>query len=403
MNQTMTTRDLSLQALWFIVFITVSVFIHPALTYAVQTRQEYEIQQIDITADQIAFKRNSIRKEIRQQTLFAQKAEIWFSKLNQINAQIRKAKANKNEFASFNSNQISNTLHRLQNERTNILKLGGGINLNGHTFNSMQQLKNAYNNPTYKNQLEKEYRDLSQQLNQLEDKRNELSQNLTAKQQQDLNWNKTQLHILKEDLRDLTFIANNPTIWCIKGFWLNVDYPPYVTRKMAMEKITNLYLQEINTPPKKPFNRQELADRIKAVQNESNKTKEYIRNTVIPEKQQKLAALEQLIQEAETPGVDISGCWVIYISDHNYPVVNIRKNSNGYSGFITNVGILDYVRKGERLFAVQQINKTVFEGLEYSYDVRGKKTTTRLQLIADKNGNRIHYRGDDVLEMGRCQ
>ena len=181
--------------------------------------------------------------------------------------------------------------------------------------------------------------------------------------------------------------------------------PPYITRKMAMQAISNNYLYEIETTPGEKFSRKELARRIASVRDQSAQIKQVIREQIVPQKQQELAELQLKIAketEAQNRNYDISGCWVVFLSQKGNPVINISHQGDGYNAVITSSGVLADLRPGHLLFTVKPVSNATFEGFEYSTDSNGNPTTTPLQLLLGKSGYRMHYRSDDVLSLGRC-
>lgn len=163
------------------------------------------------------------------------------------------------------------------------------------------------------------------------------------------------------------------------------------------------YIAELETTPGKKFNSKELERRILYLRDQSNQIKENMRTKIIPEMRRKIEELRSKVNEEASRSSDISGCWVIFVSDHDNPVVNITKDwKGGYSAYITKVGVLDHIGQGHLAFSVLPVNKTVFDGLEYGTDVNGNGTTLKLRLVLSKDGNRMDYRSDDILTMGRC-
>jgi len=389
--------------------ITISLFFLPIAVLAqYNTKQIQEnIAQIDIAAGEIAFEKQSVRNSLRQLEFAAKDMEGWFDQLSQIDTEIQKAQQYKGKYATFGQASQQAALQQLTNDRQWILNLNGGVTINGYHYTSMNQLHSAYTQiPQQIKQLNEHYRDLSNNLAQMDNNRNIASSQLETFQRKDLDWHKVKAGELQEDLNTLGNLVNDPNLWCLAGFDVVVGgAPPYITRKMAIKLISNRYSLELETTPGKKFNQQELAQRIITLRDQSSQFKKIIREQIIPQKQQELAGLQRKISAEiaeQDRSNDISGCWVIFLSQKNNPVINISRQGNGYSAVITNSGVLADLRPGHQLFSVTPVNRTTFEGFEYSTDAYGNATSTPLQLILGASGYRMDYRSDDILSLGRC-
>ena len=372
-----------------------------------QTQEQYEIQQIDAQAESFAYEKKAARDGLRNLTIFATGAEAWFGKFDRVNANIRKAKQSSGEYATFNPSQLENALQQLNNERSQILNLNGGATVGGKFYTSMAQLKADYSNNQERNNLYQRYTNASESLAGLYRQRDAVSSRLEEQEKNDLSWNKVKVQDLEADVSVLKNLAADSNLVCMVGFDQVIDgAPPYMTKKMLGTFVRDKYLDDLISIPGKKFNKQELKDQILNLLAQSYGIKEKIRNRIIPLKQQEIAELRRKIAEEENRSSDISGCWVLFISDHDYPVVNITKGSfdgiPGYVARVTNVGVMDYIRPNHVLFVVNRVNKSIFEGWEYATDANGNPTTVRLRLFLNQKGDRMDYRADDMLSMGRC-
>ena len=389
---------------WLTILVLFSLF--PMLGLA-QTQDQYEIQQIDSQAEKFAYEKKAARDGLRDLTVFAKDAEVWFSKFEAVNASIRKVQQSGGKYATFSSSQLESALQQLHSERSQNLNLKGGATVGGKFYASMAQLKAAYANNQERNELYRRYTSASESLAQLDRQRDAASSRLEEQEKNDLSSNKMKVRDLEEDIVVIKKLATDPNLVCLVGFdQVLAGAPPYVTRKMYGSLVKEKYLHELLSTPGKKFDKQELRQLLMAGLNLSDAVKQRIRTRVIPEREREIAELRREITEEENRSSDISGCWVIYLSDHDYPVLNITKGSYdgtpGYVARVTNAGVLDYIRPGHVLFVANRTNKSIFEGWEYSTDANGNATTVKLRLFLNKNGDRMDYRADDMLTMGRC-
>ena len=366
-------------------------------------RVQTKIQKIDISVGKIARERSSVTAALRNLTKFAKGAEIWFGRLDKVNAQIRNAQKSKGEYRTFSPSQLNDVLQQLKSERAGILQLNGGATIVGRHYTSIDQLKSAYANISReKDDFNKKWRSLSDALAILDKKRDAASSQLEQHERRDLSWNKINVRILEEEIKDIEDIVNDNKLWCMSGISADV-FGETVTRRQAMHMIKIEYLKELETTPGKKFNSKELAKRFIAQRDESDRIKGD-RRKILLAKQLELQEVHRRINAEESHSIDISGCWVIFLADKDNPVVNITKSSVfGYVAHITRVGVLDHIGRGHLLFSVRPVNKIVFEGLEHGTDANGGETTSKLRLILSKDGGRMDYRSDDILTMGRCQ
>jgi hypothetical protein len=360
------------------------------------------IQKIDIAAQKIARKKSSVNSALRNLKLFAKGSEAWFGRLDKVNAQIRKAQKSKGEYVSFNRSQLDDALQQLKNERAGILKLNGGVTIGGQRYTSMDKLKSAYGRISQEEtQRHKEHKALRDALEKLDKRRDAASSQLEKHERHDLDWNKTLIKGLKDDIRDLQELVNDNKMWCVAS--LDFMGKP-MTRRQVMHLAQLNYIAEIEATPGKKFNSKELERRILYPRDQSNQIKKNMRTKIIPEMRRKIEELRSKVKEEASRSSDISGCWIIFVSDHDNPMVNITKDwKGGYSAYISKVGVLDHIGQGHLIFSVLPVNKTVFEGIEYGTDANGKGTTLKLRLVLSKDGNRMDYRSDDILTMGRCR
>lgn len=372
-----------------------------------QTQEQYEIQQIDSKAERFAYEKKAARDGLRKLTIFATDAEVWFNNFARVNANIRKAQQGSGEYATFNPSQLQDELRQLHNERSRILNLNGGTDLGGNFYTSMAQLKADYANNQERNDLYRRYTNASESLTELNIQRDAASSRLEEQEKNNLSWNKTRVRDLEEDIVVIEKLANDPNLVCIFVTGLeNGGTPSYVTKSKFGNLFKDKYLRELQTTPGKKYNKQELKQQIEDALKYSNSIKNNIRTRIIPEKQREIAELRSKIAAEENRSSDISGCWVIFISDHDYPVVNITKGSYdgipGYVARVTKVGVMDHVRPNHVLFVVNRVNKSVFEGWEYATDANGNSTTVKLRLLINNKGDRLDYQADDILTMARC-
>jgi len=372
-----------------------------------QTQAQFEIQQIDSKAERFAYEKKAARDGLRNLMVFAKDAEAWFGKFDSVNAKIRKAKQSKGKYSTFNPSQLNDALNQLHNERSRVLSLNGGANIGGKSYTSMAQLKAAYANTQARDELNKRYTSASENLTRLNRQRDAVSSRLEKQEKNDLSSNKLQLQDLEEDIIVIQDLANNPDLVCLVGFdQVVAGAPPYVTRKMYGSLVKEKYVRDLINTPGKKFNKQDLKQKLMTGLATSYSVKEQMRTREIPEKQRQAAELRRKIAEEEGRSSDISGCWVIFVSDHDHPVLNITKGSYdgipGYVARVTNVGVIDHIRPNHVLFVVNRVNKSAFEGWEYATDARGNPTTVKLRLFLNKKGDRMNYRADDAFSMGRC-
>lgn len=362
------------------------------------TRAQATIQGIDIRAGEIAIELGAIRYKLRNLRTAGRDAEVWFSRLNGINAKIRDLEKEMGGIEFFDPIG-SQDLRQLENERTEILKLNGGVTFNGQNYTSMDQLKNAYTNLnkeyTY---LEENYEEYENEMETLGLKRKIASYELEKKEQEkiDLNWDKALLEILDGEMRDLEVIVNDNKMWASRSDDSKLNAWP---SKRAVRWIRSQYIEEVKATPGKEFNKEELKQRFIKQRDESNRIKKEAYFELLG----KIQALQLKINAEADNITDISGCWMIYLYDHDHPQVSISRNlTDGYSAYVTVVGVLDHIRQGHMLFEVTPVNKTEFHGFEYSTDFNGNPTSSKLRLIVNGQGDRMDYRSDDALTLARC-
>ena len=389
-----------------ILIALVSLIFAPVPALA-QTQVQYEIQQLDSNAETFTYEKKAARDGLRNLTTFAMEAEVWFGKFDRVNADIRKAQQGTGQYTTFSPSQLNDALNQLHNERSRVLSLNGGATIGGQFFTSMAQLKAAYANNQERNDLYQRYSNASTSLTQINRQRDVLSSRLEEQEKNELSLNKMKLRDLEEDLIVISALANDPNLVCLVGFDMVTDgAPPYMTRKMFGSLVKEKYLNELISTPGKKFNKEEIKQRLLGSLALSNTFKNQIRTIVIPEKQQEIEELRRKIAAEENRSTDISGCWVIFLPDNDNPVINITKGSYdgipGYVARITNPGALEYLRSNHTLFVVNSVNRSVFEGWEYATDAKGNASTTRLRLLLNNQGDRMDYRADDMLTMGRC-
>jgi len=357
-----------------------------------------EIQLIDIRAERITLEKKSIRDALRNEILSDKKAEEWFDRFKFVNAQIRRAINKQGGYATFSKKEINKELQSLKQERANVLTLNGGVTIGGKHYSSMSQLQESYNIEE-KQRLNERYQKLDMKLAVLDKERDELSKDVERQLKSDT----LLLDNKKEEVRFLQELVDDDSLFFVKSYYGGT--PLYVTKKMIKDQIKQRYIEEVYQGKK--FNARELESIYKQSYKQyleaSNRIKEHIKEKVIPGKQKEIADLQRKVADKPTHITDISGCWMIFKPGFKNIIVNIiRYNNDVYDAFITDPGDLKDLGHKHHLFRVEPKNNTVFVGKEYSTDARGNHTTTLLRLFINKRGDRMNYRSDDSLSMGRC-
>ncbi len=386
--------------------ILVFSLLSPAPVIAQTSQQVARIYAIDSEAENIARQRQNTRGEIESLNRFSIEADVWVSRQNRLKTEIRKTenKLQSGDYNTFDSTQLKQKLRSLKQELSNVEALNGGAIIGGRQYFSLSTLNNALaENGKQVKELNIEYLNFSQQLNQLDQQRDKLSAGLENYARVRLPGNRNRLRMLQEDLDNFQGIINNPNIWCLPAFSTDMA-PPFISRRFVINLLTVRLVEMIATTPGAKFNPGVFASELKKLRDQSNDIKKHMRNNLIPQVEKDIRATLQEIALAAT--VDITGCWVIFIGNAPYPRVEVRMDDSGeYRGIISNVGQLDFFSQGQTLFTVARSSQSsnIFTGYEHSFDTSGNRTRTRLRLTTSADSDLMNYRADDVLTLRRCQ
>ncbi len=387
--------------------ILVLAILLPAAHARAQNRDTQDrIDAIESRSDQAAEKRRLVREELNKADRLAWIVTGWFQKKGQVEAEIQRLETQKKTgaFNIYDTRQLDDQLQSLRNKLDGIMRLEGGLVIDGDPFNSFFMLQEALKQKNSEAmRLNDEYVRLTQELRALDQERDALLPRARDQEKTGLRFDQFKLGYLQEDLQMLQELVGNNELWILQSSIALGAMVPHMSRERALTLLTNEYILSVQSTPGKKADHRELAEVIKQYQAQSEAIKRQVREHIIPEKMREIEELRQQIKLREGGAGEIRGCWVVMVGSGNYPVIEIAANAQGdFEAIITRVGQLDFFKRGNRLFSVSRINDDTYDGTEYSFTADGRPVKIPLRLVISRDGKSIHYRADSIVTLRRC-
>jgi hypothetical protein len=379
----------------------------PIETVMAETQDaDARISAIETRGDQVARQRQQVREEMNKANHFAEITAGWSERLTQAAAEVTALESQKQSgnINIYGNQQLDDQLQFARQKLENIRRLNGGQVIDGIPYRSIGELQEELKQKGREAlQLNNDYFQLAEQLNDLDQERDRLVSQALVKEKSLLPWDKFSLKNHQEDLEILQTIVNNDRLWIIKGLIDVTSVPPHFSLELVISIITNDYFHQLRTIPGKKYDARELAAKIREFRDSSDEIKRMLRDTIIPETISEINELKRRIQRLEAGSPDIQGCWIVLVGSSNYPIITITANQLGdFEAFITKIGQLKFYRQGDRLFSVSRIDDKTYDGTEYSFTANGRPIKVALRLTVSSDGVLINYRSDAVLELRRC-
>ena len=340
--------------------------------------------------------------------IWTKDASAWIEQQNRLSQAVNRARQRKGDYATLNRKQLQQEIDDLNNRLISVIKPPGGRMLGNKKY---YHIEDAYKEMVVKSKelerLQDQEHKFAQKMLELDARRDELVRKAEKSTGKFIKENRKLLAYLKKVRNRRIEQVNNPDTWCEQQYYLKdgITSPgPFICRdrKMVLIHLAQKYRAELRRTGK-PFKAEELAAKVREVQENSNQTKATLKNKAIPFIENAIYESEQLAEAAEIPAIDPSGCWFMWLPGSNRKaVIHIKlKDNAGYEGQIVDHGWLD-LPDSHILFKADRINATTFEGTEYSI-IKNIRTRTRLRLIIDKGRHTITYRTeDDMVSMTPC-
>ncbi len=364
------------------------------------------INAIEVRSDQVAEQRRQVREELNRADRLAKIASAWFIRKTQTDAEIKSLEEQKRSgsFNIYDTRQLDDQMQALSRKLDGIMRLDGGLAIDGVPFSSLFQLQEEVKQKSSEAlRLNEEYVRLTQELRALDQERDALCPQALDQAKTQLRSDKFTLGYLREDLEMLQALVSNNELWILQAPISMGATFPHMSRERALIMLTSEYVHSVQTTPGKKADHRELAEKIKKYQAESEAIKREVRERIIPEKMREIEELQRRVSLLEGGPREIKGCWVIVVGSGNYPTIEIAANAQGdYEAILTHVGQLDFFRRGNRLFSVGRVNDDTYDGTEYSFTADGRPTRVPLRIILSRDGKSISYRSDSLLTLRRC-
>ncbi len=386
--------------------LVLAILLPAAHAWAQKRDAQDRIDAIEVRSDQAAKQRRQVREELNQADRLAGIAADWFQKKSQVDTEIRRLEEQKRSggFNIYDTRQLDDQLQALRRKLDGIMRLDGGLAIDGVPFSSLFQLQEEVKRKNSEAlQLNDEYIRLTQELRALDQERDALLPQALDQAKTQLRSDKSTLSYLREDLEMLQELVGNNGLWILQGAIKLGAMAPHMSRERAITMLTNEYILSVQSTPGKKVDHRELAEKIKKYQAESEAIKREVRERIIPEKIREIEELQRRVSLLEGGPREIKGCWVIVVGSGNYPVVEIAGNAQGdYEAILIHVGQLDFFRRGNRLFSVSRVNDDTYDGTEHSFTADGRPVKVALRLVMSRDGKSISYRADSILTLRRC-
>lgn len=386
--------------------IVLTVLIPGTAAQAQSNEAQDRIDAIEARSNEAAEQRRQVREELNKADRLAWIVTGWFQKKGQVEAEIQRLETQKKTgaFNIYDTRQLDDQLQSLRNKLDGIMRLEGGLVIDGDPFNSFFMLQEALKQKNSEAiRLNDEYVRLTQELRALDQERDALLPRAREQAKERLYFDQFKLGYLQEDLEMLQTLVSNNDLWILQSSIAMGAMVPHMSRERAITFLTNEFILSVQTTPGKKADHRELAEVIKQYQAQSEAIKRQVREHIIPEKMREIEELRQRIKMREGGAGDIRGCWVVMVGSGNYPVIEIAANAQGdFEAIITRVGQLDFFKRGNRLFSVSRVNDDTYDGTEYSFTADGRPTRIPLRLVISRDGKSIHYRADSILTLRRC-
>ncbi len=379
----------------------------PAAHARAQNRDAQDrIDAIESRSDQVVEQRRQVREELNRADRLAGIAADWFQKKSRVDTEIQRLEEQKRSgsFNIYDTRQLDDQLQALRRKLDGIMRLEGGLPIDGVPFGSLFQLQEEVKRKNSEAlQLNDEYVRLTQELRALDQERDALLPQALDQAKTQLRSDKFTLSYLREDLEMLQELVGNNGLWILQSAIKLGAMAPHMSRERAITLLTNEYILSVQSTPGKKVDHRELAEKIKKYQAESDAIKREVRERIIPERIREIEELQRRVSLLEGGAREIKGCWVIVVGSGNYPVIEIAGNAQGYyEAILTHVGQLDFFKRGNRLFSVSRVNDDTYDGTEYSFTAAGRPVKVTLRLVMSRDGKSISYRADSLLTLRRC-